>query len=386
MDQALGRRAVLLTGAAALASPALAQSPPVSLTIMDVAGNLQLTKAGIERFRVQNPGLVSRITYGLAPSPELPGKLKAQQDAGRVEIDLVLTGPGALSDGVTQGLWEQVLPQHADALPKLEDIFNPGAKMMQANFGHGQGIAVAYSPSGPLFEYAPDRVKDIPKTPADLLAWTKAHPNRFSYARPYNSGPGWTFLQGMPYLLGDANPKDPVHGWDKTWPFLQALGESIDYYPAGTAAMMKELGDGTRDMIVSTCGWDINPRVLGIVPKECDVFMLDGTHWMPDTQFMCIPKGVSAEKLAVLLKLMAFMLQPEQQAGTYDRGYFYPGPVTTVALSQAPAESQQVIRDFGRPIYDRWIAERPIDAPLTPDQLVLAFRRWDEQVGAKKPK
>ena len=386
MDQALGRRAVLLTGAAALASPALAQSPPVSLTIMDVAGNLQLTKAGIERFRVQNPGLVSRITYGLAPSPELPGKLKAQQDAGRVEIDLVLTGPGALSDGVTQGLWEQVLPQHADALPKLEDIFNPGAKMMQANFGHGQGIAVAYSPSGPLFEYAPDRVKDIPKTPADLLAWTKAHPNRFSYARPYNSGPGWTFLQGMPYLLGDANPKDPVHGWDKTWPFLQALGESIDDYPAGTAAMMKELGDGTRDMIVSTCGWDINPRVLGIVPKECDVFMLDGTHWMPDTQFMCIPKGVSAEKLAVLLKLMAFMLQPEQQAGTYDRGYFYPGPVTTVALSQAPAESQQVIRDFGRPIYDRWIAERPIDAPLTPDQLVLAFRRWDEQVGAKKPK
>ena len=69
-----------------------------------------------------------------------PGKLKAQQDAGRVEIDLVLTGPGALSDGVTQGLWEPILPQHADVLPKLEDIFNPGAKMMQANFGHGQGI------------------------------------------------------------------------------------------------------------------------------------------------------------------------------------------------------------------------------------------------------
>jgi putative spermidine/putrescine transport system substrate-binding protein len=386
MDTSLGRRAVLIAGAAALARPALAQAAPVALTVMDVAGNLQLTKAGIERFRTQNPHLVSRITYGLAPSPELPGKLKAQQDAGRVEIDLVLTGPGALSDGVTQGLWEQVLPQHQDALPKLEDIFNPGAKMMQANFGKGQGIAVAYSPSGPLFEYTPARVKDVPKTPADLLAWTRAHPNRFSYARPYNSGPGWTFLQGMPYLLGDADPKDPVNGWDKTWPYLQALGENIDYYPPGTAAMMKELGDGTRDMVVSTCGWDINPRVLGIVPKECDVFMLDGTHWMPDTQFMCIPKGVAADKLPVLVKLMAFMLQPEQQAGTYDKGYFYPGPVTTVPLSQAPADSQDVIREFGRPIYDRWIAERPIDAPLTPDRLVLAFRRWDEQVGAKKPK
>ena len=384
MVNSVGRRSVMLAGAAAaLPSTARAQSA-VALTVMDVAGNLALTKAGIERFRMENPALVSRITYGLAPSPELPGKLKAQQDAGRVEIDLVLTGPGALSDGVTQGLWEHILPDHADALPKLDDVFNPGAKMMQANFGHGQGIAVAYSPSGPLFEFMPDRVKDVPRTAADLLAWARAHPDRFSYARPYNSGPGWTMLQGMPYLLGDADPRDPVGGWDKTWSYLAALGESIDYYPGNTGAMVKELGEGTRDIVVSTCGWNINPRVLGIVPKEAEVFMLDGTHWLPDTQFMCIPKGVAAGKLPVLLKLMAFMLQPEQQAGTYDRGYFYPGPVTGVPLSQAPAESQDVVRSFGRPQYDRWIADRPIETPLTPDRLVLAFRRWDEQIGSKK--
>ncbi len=380
----LARRTLLVAGGAALARPALAQAAPVALSVVDVAGNLQLTKTGIERFRTRDPALVSRITYTLAPSPELPGKLKAQQDAGRVDIDLVLTGPGALSDGVTQGLWTVVLPDHADALPKLESIFNPGARMMQDNFGHGQGIAVAYSPSGPLFEYAPDRVREPPKTAADLLAWVRAHPNRFTYARPYNSGPGWTLLQGLPYVLGDRDPKDPVNGWDKTWPYLQALGEGIDYYPAGTAAMMKELGDGTRDIVVSTCGWDINPRVLGIVPKECAVFMLEGTHWMPDTQFMCIPKGVAAYKLPVLLKLMAFMLEPEQQAGTYDRGYFYPGPVTNAPLSAAPTESQEVVRAFGRPEYDRWIAERPVETPLTPDRLVAAFRRWDEQVGSKK--
>ena len=34
---------------------------------------------------------------------------------------------------------------------------------------------------------------------------------------------------------------------------------------------MKELGEGSRDMITSTTGWDINPRVLGIVPKEAKV-------------------------------------------------------------------------------------------------------------------
>jgi putative spermidine/putrescine transport system substrate-binding protein len=356
----------------------------VDLSIIDVAGNLQLTKAGIERFRIAHPGLVSRITYSQAPSPELPGKLKAQQAANRVDIDLVLTGPGALSDGVTQGLWEEMLPRHAAALPTIDRLFMPGARMMQENFGRGQGIAVAYSPSGPLFEYAPSRMTTVPKTAADLLGWVRAHPNRFTYARPYNSGPGWTWLQGLPYILGDADPRDPVKGWDKSWSYLAALGEHIDYYPSGTAAMMKELAEETRDVVVSTCGWDINPRVLGVVPKDMEVFMLDGTHWLPDTQFMCVPKGVSAEKLPVLLRLMSFMLQPEQQAGTYDRGYFYPGPVTDVPLSAAPAESQAVVRDYGRPQYDRWIADHPVETPLTPDRLVMAFRRWDEQIGSKR--
>jgi putative spermidine/putrescine transport system substrate-binding protein len=381
----IGRRTLLAAAAAAATAAGSARAAgPVDLSIIDVAGNLQLTKAGIERFRIAHPGLVSRITYSQAPSPELPGKLKAQQAANRVDIDLVLTGPGALSDGVTQGLWEEMLPRHAAALPTFDTLFMPGAHMMQENFGRGQGIAVAYSPSGPLFEYAPSRMTTVPKTAADLLGWVRAHPNRFTYARPYNSGPGWTWLQGLPYILGDADPRDPVKGWGKSWSYLAALGEHIDYYPSGTAAMMKELAEETRDVVVSTCGWDINPRVLGVVPKDMEVFMLDGTHWLPDTQFMCVPKGVSAEKLPVLLRLMSFMLQPEQQAGTYDRGYFYPGPVTDVPLSAAPAESQAVVRDYGRPQYDRWIADHPVETPLTPDRLVMAFRRWDEQIGSKR--
>ncbi len=49
---------------------------------------------------------------------------------------------------------------------------------------------------------------------------------------------------------------------------------------------------------------------------------------------MCIPKGVSNDKVAVLVDLMNFLLQKEQQAMTYDQGYFYPGPaVKDVPLS-----------------------------------------------------
>ena len=73
---------------------------------------------------------------------------------------------------------------------------------------------------------------------------------------------------GLPYLLGDKDPRDPVKGWDKTWAFLKELDTCIEYYPTGTGAMMKELGEGSRDMTVTMTGWDLNPRILGIVPKD----------------------------------------------------------------------------------------------------------------------
>jgi putative spermidine/putrescine transport system substrate-binding protein len=191
----------------------------------------------------------------------------------------------------------------------------------------------------------------------------------------------------MPYILGDKDPSDPINGWEKTWAYLKELDEGIDYYPSGTTVTMKELAEGTRDMIVSTFGWDINPRVLGIVPKEIETFALEGTHWVPDTQFMCIPKGVADDKVAVLVKLMAFMLEPAQQAYTYDKGYFYPGPaVKDVPLSAAPQESQDAIAEFGRPQYDELIKKFPVEAPLKPQALVAAFEKWDREVGANKMK
>jgi putative spermidine/putrescine transport system substrate-binding protein len=359
---------------------------PVALSIVDVAGNLALTQKAIENYRKAKPNLVSRITFTKAPSPELPGKIKAQQEANRVDIDMVLTGTDALSAGIEQKLWIPVLQANASALPKLDDIFLPGAKAMQA-LAQNQGVVVSYYPSGPLLEYMPDKVKKVPTTAEELLAWSKENKNRFLYARPANSGPGRTFMMGLPYILGDSNPKDPMKGWDKTWAYLKALGENIEYYPTGTGATMKELGEGSRDMIASTTGWDINPRVLGTVPKEAKIGTLKGFHWVTDAHYMCIPKGVPNDRLAVLLDLMSFLLTPQQQAYTYDEGYFYPGPaVKGVTLDMAPEDSQKAIKEFGRPEYEQLIASAPVEVPLDAEPLVQAFRRWDEEIGAAKRK
>jgi putative spermidine/putrescine transport system substrate-binding protein len=394
-DHKLTRRTFVggVAGAASLAAfGARAQgalalpSSPVTLSIVDVAGNLALTQRAIENYRKAKPNVVSRIVFTKAPSPELPAKIKAQQDANRVDIDLVLTGTDALSAGIDQKLWIPVAKEHAGSLPKLNDIYLEGATKMQA-LAQDQGVVVTYYPSGPLLEYMPDKVKKVPTTAEELLAWTRENKNKFLYARPANSGPGRTFIMGLPYILGDSNPKDPMKGWDKTWAYLKALGENIEYYPTGTGVTMKELGEGTRDMIVSTTGWDINPRVLGTVPKEAKIAAIKGFHWVTDAHYMCIPKGVPNEKVAVLIDLMNHLLTKEQQAYTYDEGYFYPGPaVKGVTLDMAPEDSQKAIKEFGRSEYEQLIASAPLETPLDPEPMVQAFRRWDEEVGGAKRK
>ena len=371
---------------AAFAQQLKLPSSPLGISIIDVGGALALVQQPLENYAKANPKLVSRMTFTKAPAPELPAKLKAQQAAGRVDIDFVIGGLDVLSAGIDQKLWVELLPRFAAELPKPEEIFLKPALAMH-NLGAGQGMAMVYYPSGPLLEYMPDKVKTPPTTAQELLDWTKQNKNRFLYARPANSGPGRTFIMGLPYILGDSDPKDPAKGWDKTWAYLKALGENIEYYPGGTGATMKELGDGTRDIIVSTTGWDINPRVLGVVPKEAKIQTLKGFHWVTDAQYMMIPKGVSDEKLAVLLDLIRHMLTPQQQAYTYDEGYFYPGPaVKDVPLSMAPESSQKAIREYGRPEYEKLIAENPMETPLDPDKMVVAFRMWDEQVGGAKRK
>ncbi|VVE09449.1 ABC transporter substrate-binding protein [Pandoraea aquatica] len=363
-----------------------ATAAPVALNIVDVAGNLALTQKGFEAFRDKYPDLVSKITFTNAPAPQLPGKIKAMQAAGRSDIDIVLTGTDALAAGIQQNLWQRLLPDYSAKLPGVLDKYAPNVRAMQ-ELSKGYGLAVTFMPAGPLVEYNPAKVTNPPKTPAELLSWCKANPGKLIYARPANSGPGRTFLMGLPYLLGDKDPHDPVKGWDKTWAFLKELDACIPYYPGGTSAVMKELGEGSRDMTLTVTGWDINPRALGIVPATFKIQSFDKFTWVNDAHYMVVPKGVAKEKMEVILKLINFMLEPAQQALTYDDGYFYPGPaVKDVPLSAAPAKSQETIAKYGRPEYAKLIADFPHAVPLDATAMVAAFQKWDAEIGSLKSK
>ena len=365
------------------ASGAPSGAGPVTINVLDVAGNLQLTKGMIENFKAAHPEIVNNVTYSTATAPELAGKLQAQQQGGNVQINLVLTGTDGLSAGIKNNLLVKLTPDHQDAFPNLMANYLDPAAAMQG-LAQGYGIEIVYYPSGPLIEYNPANVTTPPTTPQELLAWAKAHPGKFEYARPANSGPGRTFLMALPYMLGDKDPQDPTNGWANTWAYLKDLGQYINVYQTGTTATMKDLAAGTVDMLASTTGWYINPIVLGTVPKTTAVGNFQNMTWVTDAQYAVIPNGVSPDVLNADLQLIAWMLKPDQQAISYDKGYFYPGPaVKGVTLDMAPADSQAAIKAVLPAQFDQWITQFPKVTSLPADQQVIAFDLWDKNIGKK---
>lgn len=358
-------------------------SAPVSLTILDVAGNQKLTGPMVDAFVKAHPDIISSVTWESAGAPDLVGTIKPQVDSGNISVDLVMTGTDGLSAGIGENLWIPIAKDYASRLTNMKNYIAPAQKMQ--DLANNFGVVTTYYPSGPLLQYNPAVVKSVPKTPEELLAWAKANPGKFGYARPANSGPGRTFLMGLPYILGDKDPKDPVHGWAKTWAYLKDLGQYVSTYPTGTGQVISNMADGTWDLIPTTTGWDINPRALGTEPNTIQASAFDKFTWVTDAHYAVVPKGESADKVSAILSLLQYMLTPKVNAMAYDSGYFYPGPsVKGATLSIAPQSSKDVMKKFGRSWYDALIQKMPKATPLAPDELVKAFDIWDRTIGAGK--
>ncbi len=356
-------------------------SRPISLTLIDVAGNLQGSRAMIEAYAEQHPDVVQQINYTMATAPELSGKIQAQQQADQVSLALVLTGSDGLSAGIEQDLWAKLIPEYEEKFPNLdENYIEPAAQGLAEGFV----IMIAYGNFGPTFTYDPEKVRTPPKNTDELLAYAEQNPGQFLYARPASSGPGRSLLMGLPYILGDPDPTDP-ETWENTWSYLEEIGQYVDSYPSGTTPTFEQLGRGSRAIAASTYGWDMNVRTIGTVPKNFEAFALEDTTLVADSHYAVIPKGLDAGQLAVILDLIAWMLKPEEQAKMYDQAYFYPGPaVKDVTLDMAPQESQEAVKSVQRPEFDRLMEELPIEMPLGAVSLVRAFEIWDERVGGGK--
>jgi putative spermidine/putrescine transport system substrate-binding protein len=361
-------------------TPAAAQQP-ITLSIIDVAGDLASVQVILDNYKKAFPNKVKEIKIQRAPAPELPAKIKAQQDAGRVDINLILTGQDAGSVLGANNQLIKLFPTYDKLFPK--DELNEEGKALQDE-GEGFLLPSVVNAGGPVFIYNPKKVEKPPKTADQLLAWAKANPGKFIYARPANSGPGRSILAGIPWILKDKNPKDPEKGWDKAWAYLKELGKYIEYYPTGTLFTLREFANEQRWMIAGIMEWDMKPRAEGVVPPDAKITILENTTFVIDGHYWAIPKGVPQNEIDVILDVMKFMRRVDQQVLTY-KAFIGPS-IKAATLDKAPVDIQKYVKEFWRPEYDQIGKTWKTTAQLPLKPLTYAMDRWDREVGAAQIK
>ncbi len=356
---------------------------PITISILDNGGDYASTGVIIENYKKAHPDKVKEIKLQRGPAPETPAKIKAQQDAGRADINLVLTGQDAGSVLAANKQLIELFPKYNKMFPR--DELNEPAKVLQDS-GGGSLMPVVVSAGGPVFVYNPKKVQKPPKTIDEFLAWAKANPKRFLYARPANSGPGRSIMCGLPYILNDKAPMDPEKGWDKAWAFMKELGKYVEYYPTGTLFTLREFAQDQRWMIAGIMEWDMKPRAEGVVPPEAKITVLENTTFVVDGHYWGIPKGVPQNEVDVLLDLMKFMRQVDQQVLTWKA---FIGPTIKAAtLDKAPADIRDLVKEHWRAEYDQIGPGKKYKmAPqLDFKELTYAMDRWDREIGAQQIK
>jgi putative spermidine/putrescine transport system substrate-binding protein len=276
-----------------------------------------------------------------------------------------------------------LFPTYDKMFPK--DELKEEAKILQDE-GGGFLIPTVVNAGGPVFVYNPKRVPSPPKTAAELLAWAKANPKRFLYARPANSGPGRSIMCGLPFILGDKGPMDPEKGWDKAWAYMKELGQHMEYYPTGTLFTLREFAQEQRWMIAGIMEWDMKPRAEGVIPPESKITVLENTTFIIDGHYWGIPKGVPQNEVEVILDMMKFMRRVDQQVLTYKA---FIGPTIKAAtLDKAPEDIRKYVGEFWRPEYDQIGPGKKykMASQLPFKELTYAMDRWDREIGAQQIK
>lgn len=220
--------------------------------------------------------------------------------------------PAAVAGSVEAGLWLETSQAN---VPNLKMI-NPAAIQTP--------IRMPYRGSQVLIAYDSAKVANPPKTFADLVAWAKANPGRFTYGRPDKGGSGSNFVIRA---IHEGNGKDPAaftkDNFDAAkaeemlqngWAILKDLhpftfGEGT--YPAGNTPALQLLAQGAVDMIPAWSDQALQGIKTGVLPESVKVVQLQDLALCGGFAYSAIPSN--ATDLEGALALANFMLSPETQ-------------------------------------------------------------------------
>ena len=330
----LSRRHFLIASAAfsALSGlPALAQDKKTLQVYIDGDTNISNWWNDIIKpaFEAANPGMTFNVTItrGVGDGNDTIAQraLAALQSKTDPQVDYFEEiEPAAVAGSVEAGLWTELTTAN---VPNLKMI-NPAAPQAP--------IRLPYRGSQVLIAYDNAKIPAPPKTFAELVAWAKANPGRFTYGRPDKGGSGSNFVIRA---IHEANGRDPLmftkdnftqakadEMLGKAWVLLKDLhpftfGEGT--YPAGNTPALQLLAQGAVDMIPAWSDQSLQAMKQGVLSETVKVAQLQDLALCGGFAYSAIP--TNATDMAGALALANFMLSPEMQTSCVREIGGFPG-------------------------------------------------------------
>lgn len=269
---------------------------------------------------------VNRVPMG---PDEYLNKLIGEKQAGKQEgsIDLVwINGENFRTARQATLLWGPF----ADKVPNYQKYVDKTAPDIVNDFGFPvEGYEVPYGKAQFVFAYNTAKVKNPPKSSAELLEWVKEHPGRFTYPE-LPDFTGSVFVRQLMYELcggyqafpytEQVNKETLSKQLQPLWDYLGAIKGYLwrqgKTYPSSIAALHQLFADGEVDITMS-----YNPAIFsgmieqGLLPNSVRTNVWNnGT--IGNTHFLAIPFNAANKNGA--LALADYMLSPEAQLSKYE--------------------------------------------------------------------
>jgi putative thiamine transport system substrate-binding protein len=309
--------------------------------------------AGSERINAYLQWAAAELqqTYGvklehvkISDTAEAVKRIRAEKAAGKAEgsVDMVWINGENFFNLKRDGL---LFGPFAEALPSYTNVDTVGKPTTRLDFSVPvDGMEAPWGMAQLTFYADRARVAQPPQSAAELLAWARANPGRFTYPKP-PAFDGTTFLKQVatesavdrkPLTLpvtaeSFATVTAPLWAYlDQLHPHLWRQGKQ---FPANNTVMRQMLADGELHISLT---FNPNEAANQIVAKALPASVYSYQHaggTIGNTHFLAIPFNARAREGALVA--INFMLSPAAQARKADIAVW--GDPTVLAVERLPA-------------------------------------------------
>ena len=262
----------------------------------------------------------------LADTADAVSAVLAEKQAGRNAdgaVDLIWINGANFASMKEEGL---LFGPFAEDLPNWSLVDVEGKTVTTDFTVPTEGYESPWAMAQVVFIHDTARLEEAPGTAEELLAWSTAHPGRFTYPQPPDFL-GTTFLKQMlidmaedPSRLAEPVGEDYDEVTAGLWDFLDALQPTLwregRAYPQTGPRQLQLMNDGEIDLAISFSPGEASTAIANFqLPETARTAVLDkGT--LGNASFVAIPYNSSAKEGAMIVANI--LLSPEAQARAQD--------------------------------------------------------------------